>query len=50
MVHEIAEKLKEGKQALSMYASWPKSEFGKLGLVVQQHGWYVKGLELTGDS
>jgi len=44
----------------SMYASLPKNEFGKLGhttvryalhrLFVQQHGWYVKGLEPAGDS
>ena len=44
----------------SMYASLPKNEFGKLGhttvryalhrLFVQQHGWYVKGLDPAGDS
>jgi len=43
-----------------MFASLPKNEFGKLGhtsvryalhrLFVQQHGWYVKGLEPAGDS
>jgi hypothetical protein len=43
----------------SMYASLPKNEFGKLGhttvryalhrLFVQQHGWYVKGLDPAGD-
>jgi len=43
-----------------MYASLPKNEFGKLGhttvryalhrVFVQQHGWYVKGLEPAGDS
>jgi hypothetical protein len=42
-----------------MYASLPKNEFNKLGhttvryalhrLFVQQHGWYVKGLEPAGD-
>jgi len=44
----------------SMYAALPKNEHGKLGhttvryalhrLFVQQHGWYVKGLEPAGDS
>jgi len=43
-----------------MFASLPKNEFEKLGhttvryalhrLFVQQHGWYVKGLDPAGDS
>jgi len=44
----------------SMFAALPKNEYGNLGhttvryalhrLFVQQHGWYVKGLEPAGDS